>query len=241
MNKFTTLMLILCFPFIGFSQEKSLNKALKKGKNPTNLTYSVEYDKYYDMNDVSKWMSENQCTILQSSTAEFSVFNDTKMGYDKVIFMANYDYNVFVENARRIAEQQRRDSRVSSSSSDWSSVIPWLIGGAMVYFGGKWVLKNAVSSNPSTSTNDNTPEYELVGDWGLTLASVLVGNKDEERELKIYCKGKKDYHSKTFTISRNLTYSKPYKTPVNLCSFGTDSYQDLQQMINATIKCACKE
>lgn len=157
MMKFSTLMLLMSLPFILFSQEKALNKAVKNGKNATNLTYFVEFEKYYEMDDVSKWMTEKGYNILQSSTAEFPVFGDTKVGYDKVYFMTSSDYAVFQQTLERIAAEERKKNQ--TVSVDWTDIILAAVvvtTGAIIYKGTEYAIKNGALSNTSSSSNSNS-------------------------------------------------------------------------------------
>lgn len=149
-------MLLTSLPFILFSQEKALNKAVKNGKNATNLTYFVEFQKYYEMDDVSKWMTEKGYNILQSSTAEFPVFGDTKVGYDKVYFMTSSDYAVFQQTLERIAAEERKKNQ--TVSVDWTDLILAAVvvtTGVIIYKGTEYAIENGALSNTSSSSSSS--------------------------------------------------------------------------------------
>jgi hypothetical protein len=154
-----SFLLLFCIPFLAFSQNRALEKAVKKGKDAQNGTYFVEFDKHYDMRDIDNWFTKNSFAILQSKTINFPVFGDTKVGYRQIHFMTAQDYAIAQEKARRMAEEQRKNSNTSSIST--SDIVTLIIGAAALYGGYKAIesgLSNSGSSSSSgSSTSQNNP------------------------------------------------------------------------------------
>lgn len=150
-----SFLLLFCVPFLAFSQTRVLEKAVKHGKDPRNSTYFVEFDKHYDMRDVDNWFRKNGYTLVQGKTIDFPVFGDTKVGYRQIHFMTTQDYAVVQEKARRLAQEQSRNSSSNSSSISTGDVLAVLFGAAVLYGGYKAVesgLSNLGTSGSSSSS-----------------------------------------------------------------------------------------
>jgi hypothetical protein len=175
MKYILSFLLLVCMPFLAFSQTKALEKAVKKGKNPQNGTFFVEFDKYYDVSDVNQWFSKNSYTIWDNTKIEFPVYGDAKVGYRQIYFMTSEDYAYVQAEKRRIEEEQRRNSR--SSSIDGNTIGLGLAALALIW-GGSKLVKSAIengagssgSYSGSSSTSESTSSKEVspvveTGDW----------------------------------------------------------------------------
>jgi hypothetical protein len=245
MKNYFTLLCAFAIPLIALTQEKALNNAVKSGKNSNNNMYFVEFKKYYDMEDVSRWMLNNGYTIAQSNTAEFAVFGDTKYGYEKIYFMTNSDYAILKENLDRIEAEVRK--RQQSVSVDWLELILKVAtvgtAGFLIYNGVKYAVKNGVLSNTtanaqasriSNSVYSKTEQTECfktyykkscgVSGEDQCYVEIYVNNIKIKSEVSIFeClqSSKKyefyyDYNDKHYRIDQVTLLDKNYDESINI-------------------------
>ena len=152
------LFVFLFLSFSLFGQSKDLENAVKNGKDPQNNTYFAKFSRPQEKVDVQKWIDKKGYILLKGKEISFPQFGDMVTGYDNVYFMTKPDYNYAMEVARKTAEQHSREAR--TTSVDMNELIPLILGGAALIYGGYKLLEaSADRSSPSSSGGSSTPSY----------------------------------------------------------------------------------
>lgn len=231
MKKLTVLFVLFCLPLVLFAQNKQLKKAVKQGKHPQHKTYSVEFKKYHKQTKVDAWMKQNGYSLLLSSTADFPVFGDAKIGYSKLYFMTYPDYIAFVDNARRLAYEERQKQQLQQKQNQ-GSLLDWIVPTAITVGGVAVLLKgiselfssgsgsgySGYSSGSGSSTQENKSSNTTAGK---PIAKACVNSVNEYGQAYLRCNAKvKDpyYEVKCGNGDTSFFYHIPVANTSGLCS-----------------------
>ncbi len=228
--------IIFILPTFLFSQGKQLNEALKEGYNNANRTYYTRFDKHHEASKVDAWMEKNGYKILKYSTSDWPVFGSLKTGYENIYFMKSPDYDLFVENAKRLAAQENK-SKVTKV--EWTDFIAPLLAGVAIYKGVEWYKEQ---SSEVTKTINLKHSYEIIGNWEKTPTfSVLDGTNSDPEYLKIKFKCVNPYYLTQFhyeerALNKDFSMTKSYSI---VCNFSTKRFAKIEEAISSLMHCTC--
>jgi hypothetical protein len=238
MKKIAIILALFCLPLVLFAQSKQLEKAVKKGKHPQNKTYYVEFKKYYDMANVNDWIKRKGYNLFLSSTTDYPIFGGVKIGYHRVYFMSYPDYSAFVDNARRLAYEEKlkkQKEQQKNEESIFDLLVPAIIGGAVLFEAVEQLFSTGDSNNysgssnnsgnTSSSTQDKKPSNTTAGK---SAPKACVTSEKEYGQAFLRCNAKvKDpyYEVKCGNGNVRYYYYIPVANTSGLCSDQVGYYQ----------------